>query len=223
MSTPSLYLQTAFILNNNGRIISTREPDARGGPAFLLVRSTTMSAWAVRVDLPQNLNHELDNLARQEPPVLNFRGAPLYADRYVALVGGKIESGPAFIFPDTLDRSTDIMFIDDLRLLSRNFREWTTGEIPERSPISAILHEEHAVSVCFCARRSEVAAEAGLETAAAFRGHGFGPRVTAAWALAIRASKRIPLYSTSWKNEASLAVACKLGLIAYASIWSLSG
>jgi len=53
---------------------------------------------------------------------------------------------------------------------------------------------------CFCARRSDAAAEAGLETAEAFRGRGFGPRVTAAWAWAIRATGRIPLYSTAWTN-----------------------
>ena len=80
----------------------------------------------------------------------------------------------------------------------------------------------YPVSVCFCAtRNSEFAIEAGLETAAAFRRRGFGARVTAAWASAIRASGRIPLYSTSWNNPASLAVARKLGLIPYASDWSV--
>jgi predicted GNAT family acetyltransferase len=92
------------------------------------------------------------------------------------------------------------------------------GEIEAgRSPVLAVVEAGHAVSVCFCARRSDVAAEAGLQTAEAFRGRGFGTRVTAAWALAIRASGRIPLYSTSWTNGASLAVARKLGLVAYAS------
>jgi predicted GNAT family acetyltransferase len=66
-----------------------------------------------------------------------------------------------------------------------------------------------------------MAAEAGVETDAAFRGLGFAARVTAAWALAIRASGRIPLYSTSWSNTASLAVARKLGLTQYATDWSL--
>ena len=55
-----------------------------------------------------------------------------------------------------------------------------------------------------------------------YRGRGYGPRVTVAWAEAIWASGRVPLYSTSWDNKASLAVARKLGLAAYASGWSLS-
>ena len=69
---------------------------------------------------------------------------------------------------------------------------------------------------------SAAAAEAGVETAARFRGRGLAPQVTAAWALAIRASNRLPLYSTSWSNEPSLAVARKLGLKPCASDWSLS-
>jgi len=223
MSTSDLYLHTAFVLNSDGRITSTREPGPRRGPAFSLVRSTASCAWAVRVDLPQKLSDELDNLAREEPPAMDLREAPVHADRYMSLVGGRIESGPAFMFPDVVAQPADIVFIEDLRLLSRNFRGWTAGEIPGRSPIPAVLEDGHAVSVCFCARRSDVAAEAGLETATAFRGRGFGPRVTAAWALAVRASGRAPLYSTSWTNDASLAVARKLGLVAYASTWSLSG
>jgi predicted GNAT family acetyltransferase len=112
--------------------------------------------------------------------------------------------------------------VEDERLLERNFRGWVPGEIAAgRSPVLAVVEDGVPVSVCFCARRSDVAAEAGLETAEAFRGRGFGPRVTAAWALSIRASRRVPLYSTSWTHHASLAVARKLGLVAYASHWRL--
>ncbi|HEX9779864.1 MAG TPA: GNAT family N-acetyltransferase, partial [bacterium] len=99
---------------------------------------------------------------------------------------------------------------------------WTADEVPERSPILAITEQGSPVSICFCARQSAAAAEAGLETAPQFRGRGFGPRVTAAWAGAIRASGRLPLYSTSWSNQPSLAVARKLSLNPSASHWSLS-
>lgn len=235
MSTPDLHLKTAFVLNDKGRIVSTREPGANRGPLFLLVRSATCCAWAVRADLPKDLASELDRLAREEPPALDLRDAPVHADRYLSLVAGRIgpgnqavartrqSKGLAFAFPDAVARPTGVVVIKDERLLERNFRGWVPGEIAAgRSPVLAIVEEGYPVSVCFCARRSEVAAEAGLETAAAFRGRGFGPRVTAAWALAVRATGRIPLYSTSWTNDASLAVARKLGLTAYASTWSLS-
>jgi predicted GNAT family acetyltransferase len=78
-----------------------------------------------------------------------------------------------------------------------------------------------AASLCGCARRTDEAAEASLETAEPFRGQGLAAQVTAAWAAAVRASGRIPLYSTSWENLASLAVARKLKLSVYAASWSL--
>jgi predicted GNAT family acetyltransferase len=61
-------------------------------------------------------------------------------------------------------------------------------------------------------RITPAACEAGVETAPGFRGHGHAARVVAAWALAVRDAGQIPLYSTSWQNTASQAVARKLGL-----------
>lgn len=146
----------------------------------------------------------------------------MYAEQYASLIRDKVDSGPAFKFPDEITPPQGTVFIDDIGLLNHHFTGWTEDEIPERTPIVAIVENGHAVSVCCCSRLSDVAAEAGLETAEAYRGRGLGPRVTAAWALAVRATGRIPLYSTSWSNDASLAVARKLGLEVYASAWSIS-
>jgi predicted GNAT family acetyltransferase len=116
-----------------------------------------------------------------------------------------------------------IVRIDDERALQRNFRGWQLGEIGAgRAPVMAVIEEGYPVSICFCARSSDNAAAAGLATAEGFRGRGFGVRVTAAWALEIRASGRVPLYSAAWTNAASLAVTRKLGLTPYASFWSVS-
>jgi predicted GNAT family acetyltransferase len=89
------------------------------------------------------------------------------------------------------------------------------------TPVVAWVEDGAPVSICFCARLSDEAAEAGLETAEACRGRGYGAQVAAAWALAVRASGRIPLCSTAWTNHASRAVARKLGLVPYASNWNL--
>ena len=229
MSSADLHLRTLYVLEPDGRIISTREPGATRGPLFSLVRSETRCVWAVRSDVPNDIAGELDDLARREPLVADFRDSPVYADRYLSILRSRVSlevqvsSGPAFTFPDVVAHSNDVLTVENERQLDRNFQGWVAGEIAAgRGPVMAIMNEGYPVSICFCARSSDLAAEAGLETAEAFRGRGFGPRVTAAWALAIRASGRIPLYSTSWTNEPSLKVARKLRLKAYASGWSVS-
>jgi hypothetical protein len=228
MSTPRLYLDTGFVLDERRRIVSTREPGATPGPLFALSRSAKERAWVVRADVPDDVANEIDRLAREEPPVVDLRARPVYADRYLALLrdakGGELTQagGPALAFPDALAPVDGVVLVHDELSLADHFSGWVPGEIAAgRAPVVAVVDDEVPVSVCFCARRSAVAAEAGLDTAEAFRGRGFGPRVTAAWALAIRREGLVPLYSTSWTNEASLAVARKLGLVAYASYWNL--
>lgn len=224
MSAPDLQLRTLYVLNGEGRILSTREPEpASPAPVFAIIRSASSCAWAVRADVPDDLAAELDNIAREESPASDLRDPPKYAERYISLVGGCVCSGPAFTFPEQTTQPAGVVAIEDEHLLERNFRGWVPGEIAAgRSPVVAVIEDGYPVSICFCARRTDFAAEAGLETAEAFRGRGYGPRATAAWALAVRASGRTPLYSTSWINAASLSVARKLGLVPYASDWSLS-
>ena len=222
MSTPALQLQTLFLLDGEGRISATRSPEPSPGPLFMLVRGTASCAWVVREDEPQEIADELNGLAREEPPFSDLRQDPVHAEQYKSLVNGGVDSGPAFTFPEKIVQPRRTVLIDEIQLLDHHFSGWKAGEIPERMPIVAVVEEGYPVSVCFCARRSNVAAEAGLETAVAYRGRGLGPRVAAAWALAIRASGSVPLYSTSWSNHASRAVARKLGLVAYASNWNIS-
>ena len=176
----------------------------------------------MRVDVPDERAAQLTSVARQEPATQAFQTDPVHAGQYASLIGGRVRSGPAFTFPDAIVAPRGIVEIRELGPLERNFRGWSANEIPECSPILAVMEHEDAISVCFCARRSAHAAEAGVETAAPFRGLGLAPRVTAAWALAVRASGRLPIYSTSWTNQASLSVARKLGLKTCASNWSLS-
>jgi hypothetical protein len=223
MSTPQLQLKTSFVFDAAGRIASTREPQATPGPLFALVRSTTSCAWAVRSDVTEAVAIELNCLAGEEPPLSDLRDPPLHADRYTALIAGQVQSGLAFTFPRAIPQPLGIVVIEDEQLLEHHFRGWVVGEIAAgRAPVMAIIENGYPVSVCFSARWSGVAAEAGVETAPSFRGRGLAPRVIAAWALAVRASGRTPLYSTDWSNAASLAVARKLGLEAYAADWSVS-
>lgn len=222
--TPEVELETTFEIDEQGRIRSTREPHPNHGPLFTIIRSATGRAWAVRDDVPHDVAREIGQLIRDEPPLGDLRTEPLHAARYLSLTGGRLGfSGPAFVFPDVLEASSEVVVVNDERLLERHFRGWQRGEIAAgRAPVVGLVEEGYPVSICFCARRSAIAAAAGLETAAPFRGHGFAGQVVAAWALAVRATGRTPLYSTAWTNVASLAVARKLGLTPYATFWNIS-
>ena len=101
-----------------------------------------------------------------------------------------------------------------MQVLDAFLRDW----IPDArigQPLFALIVDEHAVSVCCTVRRTTEAHEAGVETVPAFRGHGYAAQVVTAWARAVRERGQVPLYSTSWQNEASRAVARKLGLIQF--------
>lgn len=222
MSTPALHLATLYETNASGRLTTTREPAKQPAPKFVLVRSSTASVWGIRADIPDALAKELAALVRAEPLLADLHDLSAHVDRYRAL-GTTEWFGPAFEFPESVAPASDIVRVDDERALNAKFRGWLPGEIAAGcAPVMSIVVDGHPVSIYFCARRSDLAAEAGVETAAAYRGRGYAGRVTSAWALAMRASGRIPLYSTSWTNTASLGVASKLGLVAYANTWSIA-
>lgn len=233
MSTPQQFLDTCFVHDLRRRIISTREPEPTPGPLFCILRGAESCAWSVHANLPDNIADDVVRIARHEPPNTDFRAGLIYAaalrDRLSAYIKSRdgatsdvVESsGPALAFPIHLADATDVRIIDDEQSLAPEFRGWVHGEIARgRSPVLAAFDDGRPVSICFCARSSPVAAEAGVETVERFRGRGLAARVVAAWAHAIRAQGRIPQYSTFWTNAASLSVARKLALIPYASFFN---
>ena len=214
-----------YRFNQAGRIVSTLEPLPRPGPLLTIVRSPTEVVWAVNQRVPSEVAALLDHLAATEPPL---RAEPIgpepprYREQLREALGSPAEvAGPLFEFPELITAPSGVTFIDSASQLSRHLSVWTESEMPGRLPAAAIWRDGWAVSLCACARRTIEAAEASLETAPDWRGQGLAERVTAAWAIAVRESGRLPLYSTSWDNKASRAVARKLGLRPYAANWRL--
>ncbi len=214
------HLETLFVLDGR-RIVSTREPNPGRGPQFVLIRRADSCAWALSSGIGDEQAGEVTRLALDEDPTSDFRRPPKHIEEYMKIVGGEFDAGPAFEFPERMPLAEDAALIGDVERLRGSFNDWTADELPARSPIIAILEDDVPISICFCARVSELVAEAGVETAPEFRGRGMAGLATAAWATAILASGRTPIYSTSWSNGSSLAVARKLGLIACASYWNL--
>ena len=45
----------------------------------------------------------------------------MHAERYMSLVKGEVDSGPAFSFPEVIAPPSNAVLVDDLQLLEHNF------------------------------------------------------------------------------------------------------
>jgi hypothetical protein len=225
-----LQIDALFTHDARGRIGSTNEPGGDRAPRFFFGRTRAGNRWRFRDDLDEDTVRALDGLAATEPVHDDLRAEPRNLAAFLAVLGvdrgdASMHFGPAFRFPDVVPMPTNVTRVAhaDLRLLQRlgwNM-EVETRDFARREPYFAVIDDGAAVAVCFSARLTARAAEAGVETLEGYRGRGYAPAVVAAWACAIRASGRVPLYSTSWDNLASQAVARKRGLIQYATDLSI--
>jgi GNAT superfamily N-acetyltransferase len=113
-------------------------------------------------------------------------------------------------------------------------------DFPDGTRIVSVEHDDGAVELALEAGGEKVGATVivpmlmrigaavvrmdgigGVATEEAYRGRGFGVAVVSAWRVAVESEGRMPLYSTWWDNAASLGVARRLGLVAYAETLSL--
>ena len=140
-------------------------------------------------------------------------GAALIAGLQGSAEALTLYEGPAFRFPPPLmvPFGATRLYPGHAHLLHPELAD-IAADLRHSRPVFAVLRDGLAVSVCFSARISAEAAEAGVKTVEAFRGRGCAQLATDAWASEIRKTDRIPLYSTSWGNRASQAVARKLEL-----------
>lgn len=129
--------------------------------------------------------------------------------------------GPAYVLPGDLPSGLRAMPVTDPAVLHPELAPWGP-ELELRGPCFGVMDGGLAVSICCCARTTEEAAEAGVETATAFRGRGMAAEAVSAWAAAVTASGRVAFYSTSRENLASQAVAKNLGAREFGEDWSLA-
>ena len=218
----ALQVAALFTHEGRGRILRVNEPAGATAPRFFLGRTAAGNLWRFRHDLPDALVAELDNRARSEPVETISGRLPRYWEDYHRLLETQeaiqaVSRGPAYVFPERLVWPENVVVISqaNAHLLPADYAD-VSAAIEDFAPCIAIVEDSKAVSICHSARLTEFAAEAGLETLASYRGRGYATQVSKAWALAVRESGRLPLYSTSWENTASQAVAKRLGLRLYA-------
>lgn len=209
-----------------GRLI----PDARttgtaaAPPLLFLGRTRHGNLWRLRADLPAPLLRELARLLAAEPiqPVTEefpSRVATL-RERIQAHTPLNAEwHGPAFRFPVLSSEFAGARLVEADRrgaLLEAfpNHAEQLSGA----GPVCAVSCDDRPVCIAFCATELSAtvpAVEVGVETLPGWRGRGFAAQAVSAWAHQVRRVGAEPLYSTSWGNRSSRAVARRLGLICY--------
>jgi RimJ/RimL family protein N-acetyltransferase len=217
-----IQIETLFTLDGAGRLLRVNEPAGAPAPRFFLGRTSRGNEWRFRHDVPEDVARELHALCAGEPMLGDELVAPPYgATRYEEVLARVTPvkarwAGPAYRFPAALPEARDAVPItlENRGLLQPYFAAWF-DDVAYGQPFMALVRDGRAVSVCSSVRVTPVAHEVGVETHVDLRGRGYAARVVAAWAQAVRAMEIIPLYSTSWENSASQAVASKLGLVRY--------
>jgi hypothetical protein len=226
-----IHVATLFGYDADGRLRFVREPrDSHVPPRFFMGRTLQGNVWHFRYDLPDDLTRDLAFLCRSEPVASDLVRPPSVtaAIRDRLLEHAPIireERGPAYLIPERVRAPKESV------LITKGNAHLLRDEFPRKlglildgvdvGPITAVVVEGRAVSICYCARLSSSAAEAGVKTLQAMQGKGYATAAVAGWAVAIRQRGLLPLYSTSWDNIASQRVAGKLGMVLYGEDWSI--
>ena len=220
----NIHVRALFTHDSESRLLFVNEPDNAVTPAprLFLGRTREGNIWRFRTDLPDELCKELDVLCADEPPVnAEFNEPPRHLEAFVRLLETdapvqNVSNSLAYQFTKYEMPSNRLTAIteDNLQVLQAGF-EKLIEELPAWQPFVALVKENRAISVCRSVRITSEAHEAGVETLPEFRGNGYAKDVVSEWARLVRQAGAIPLYSTSWENNASQAVARKLGLKCY--------
>jgi hypothetical protein len=156
-----------------------------------------------------------------EPVGKDFHSEPRHIKAYVRLLEmhapvRELEMGPAYHFTQYFEPSISLLAVteENAEVLGEGFKK-LTEELRDWQPFLAVVERGRATSVCRSVRITSSAHEAGVETLPDYRGKGYAKEAVAGWAHSVRSIGAIPLYSTTWENTASQAVARKLKLALY--------
>ncbi len=217
-----MHVQVLFTHDAHARLLFVNEPGG-GAPAPRLFfgRTREGNLWRFRADLPESLIEELAALCVDEPVGKEFHRPPRHVAAYVRLLAThapvqELWIGPVYHFTAYFEPSRPLLALTETNAERlRGGFEKLIAELPDWQPFVAIVEEDRAVSVCRSVRITPAAHEAGVETLPECRGKGYAKDVVAGWARVVQSLGAIPLYSTSWENTASQAVAKKLHLVPY--------
>ena len=220
----NIHVRALYAHDADERILFVNEPDNETIPAarLFLGRTRDGNVWRFRADLPDELREQLNAFCADEPPLSEeLKKPPLHLESYLRLLKPDApeqdtSNGLAYQFTKSETSATPVTAVttENAEILQDGFEE-LIEELAAWQPFVALVEANRAVSVCRSARITAEAHEAGVETLSEFRGNGYAEAVTLEWACLVRNMNAIPLYSTSWENIASQAVARKLELKCY--------
>ena len=222
-----VHVSALYRHDDRQRLLAVNEPgdprpDDPWPPRLYLGRTRAGHLWRVRHDLPESTTVALEAVLRAEPVVADLSQPPRCLSALQATLARDAPltgmcSGPAWRFPDEIPQAEHevipVTTVNDD--LVRPVFPILADDLRWRQPCLAIVADGRLASLCYSARNTPIAAEAGVDTLEEFRGRGYAPAVAAAWARVVREEGRIPLYSTSWDNQTSRSVVRKLGLLLY--------
>lgn len=221
-----LHVAALFTHDSAGRLLRINEPHGRGeiAPRLFLGQTPDGSVLRVRADVDERRRFELENAAARLTVGVDALTTRLESGAFCSILEADapiaaVERGPAFLCPTGLAPNpalpgATVITMANAECLGPLLPQWLE-DVPHYQPMLALVHGDEAVAVCGSVRRTAHAHEAGVETAPSMRGRGYALAVVSAWADAVRGLGRLPLYSTSWDNAASRAVARRLGLVQF--------
>ena len=223
MELMEIQVEVLFTQDKNGCLQRINEPagNVKPAPRFFFGNTNDGSICRFRHDLPDNVVVQLKEVAAAEPILMSSRKIPRNHRQFKNILQShapieRVWVGPAYRFPEHISSPPNVVRLSraNADVLKGNFAE-IVSELNNSQPCLAVVEDSQPVSICRSVRSSSRAHEAGVDTLTGYQRRGYATSVVAAWALAVRALNRIPLYSTSWDNVASQGVARRLGLVQY--------
>ena len=234
-----MHINTLYKLNDQGRMSAVNELGDPTAPRFYMGRTNEGNRWLFRHDLPTEVAAELDALCRSEPIATDLQRlpenyqaihqilaqhTPIADEHHANEYRGPAYWAPPVALPAVGSAGAAALLLNDenAHFLQPHYSWLLQPELYQLAwPVAMSVEEGAAVSVCFCSRTPQEAAEAGLYTHEGFRRRGHALAVVTGWVNAMHQWGCIPLYGTSWENLASQGVARKLGMKQYGEDWSI--
>lgn len=211
----------------DGRLVETNEPDPSPAPRLLISRTRVGAVCFARFDVDDSVAGMLEDVAGKLAPLPESLGErtvyePIRhaAQPHFPITQERFGLAYHFAAPPLRPHPDVVRLFEGDSSFVGPFDSFV-GHVDAWEPFFAVVRGEAIVSACFSARITSEANEAGVNTNVEYRGRGLAAACTNAWRLAIEATGRIPLYSTSYDNRSSQAVTRRLGLNQYAETFAL--